>query len=302
MKKVFILSISIIISCDSYQNSKDQFSLNQTIEAVTLLGDTLTSPELKEGKSFDQFKSAQLNYFDNQDDPESLIWYGRRIAYLGYFKEAIKIFTLGIETYPKDARFYRHRGHRYISTRQYDKAINDFEKAVILIDQTIDQIEPDGLPNSKNIPLSTLHGNIWYHLGLAYYLKNDMNNALKAFTNRSVTHKYDDNIVSGGHWLYMINRRLNKIEESKAVVDQVNQEMNIIENMSYHQSCLFYKGLLEESELVIDEVALYSLANWYIYEKNDTLRAKEYYQELFKGNPFSFAYIAGEADWVRLYE
>tara|TARA_X000000368_G_scaffold138260_1_gene108691 strand:+ start:419 stop:1327 length:909 start_codon:yes stop_codon:yes gene_type:complete len=302
MKKVFILSISIIISCDSYQNSKDQFSLNQTIEAVTLLGDTLTSPELKEGKSFDQFKSAQLNYFDNQDDPESLIWYGRRIAYLGYFKEAIKIFTLGIETYPKDARFYRHRGHRYISTRQYDKAINDFEKAVILIDQTIDQIEPDGLPNSKNIPLSTLHGNIWYHLGLAYYLKNDMNNALKAFTNRSVTHKYDDNIVSGGHWLYMINRRLNKIEESKAVIDQVNQEMDIIENMSYHQSCLFYKGLLEESELVIDEVALYSLANWYIYEKNDTLKAKEYYQELFKGNPFSFAYIAGEADWVRLYE
>ena len=302
MKKIFILSISMMISCDSYQNSKDQFRLIQQIEAVTLLGDTLYSPELKEGKSFDQFKSAQLNYFDNLDNPESIIWYGRRIAYLGYFKQAIKVFTLGIETYPNDARFYRHRGHRYISTRQYDKAINDFEKAVILIDQTIDQIEPDGLPNSKNIPLSTLHGNIWYHLGLAYYLKNDMNNALKAFANRSVTHKYDDNIVSGGHWLYMIYRRLNKIEESKAVVDQVNQEMDIIENMSYHQSCLFYKGLIEESELLIDEVALYSLANWYIYEKKDTLKAKEYYQELLKGNPFSFAYIAGEADWVRLYE
>ena len=302
MKKIFILSISMMISCDSYQNSKDQFSLIQQIEVVTLLGDTLYSPELKEGKSFDQFKSAQLNYFDNLDNPESIIWYGRRIAYLGYFKQAIKVFTLGIETYPNDARFYRHRGHRYISTRQYDNAINDFEKAVILIDQTIDQIEPDGLPNSKNIPLSTLHGNIWYHLGLAYYLKNDMNNALKAFANRSVTHKYDDNIVSGGHWLYMIYKRLNKIEESKAVVDQVNQEMDIIENMSYHQSCLFYKGLIEESELLIDEVALYSFANWYIYEKKDTLKAKEYYQELLKGNPFSFAYIAGEADWVRLYE
>lgn len=303
MKYFSLLSLSLaLFSCDSYQASKSHINPPQVIETITLLGDTLTSPELKESKSFDQFKSAQLNYFDNQDSPEALIWYGRRIAYLGYFKEAIKVFTLGIETYPNDARFYRHRGHRYVSTRQYDKAINDFEKAVILIDQTIDQIEPDGLPNSKNIPLSTLHGNIWYHLGLTYYLKNDMNNALKAFTNRSVTHKYDDNIVSGGHWLYMIYRRLNKIEESKAVVDQVNQEMNIIENMSYHQSCLFYKGLLEESELVIDEVALYSLANWYIYEKNDTLKAKEYYQELLKGNPFSFAYIAGEADWVRLYE
>ena len=292
-----------MFSCDSYQNSKDQFSLNQTIEAVTLLGDTLSSPEIKEGISFDQFKSAQLNYFKNQDNPEALIWFGRRVAYLGYFKEAIKIFTLGIEKYPSDARFYRHRGHRYISTRQYDKAINDFEKAVKLIDQTVDQIEPDGLPNSKNIPLSTLHGNIWYHLGLAYYLKNDMNSALKAFNNRSVTHKFDDNIVSAGHWLYMIYRRLNRFEESISVVNQVNQQMDIIENMSYHQSCLFYKGVLEESELVIDEVALYSLANWYVYEKNDTLKAKTYYEKLLStGNPYSFAYIAGESDWSRLFE
>ena len=153
MKKLCILCCLIIFSCDSYQNSKDQFSLTQTIEAVTLLGDTLSSPEIKEGISFDQFKSAQLNYFENQDNPEALIWFGRRVAYLGYFKEAIKIFTLGIEKYPSDARFYRHRGHRYISTRQYDKAINDFEKAVKLIDQTVVKIEPDGLPNSKNILL-----------------------------------------------------------------------------------------------------------------------------------------------------
>ena len=292
-----------MFSCDSYQNSKDQFSLDQTIEAVTLLGDTLSSPEIKEGISFDQFKSAQLNYFENQDNPEALIWFGRRVAYLGYFKEAIKIFTLGIEKYPSDARFYRHRGHRYISTRQYDKAINDFEKAVKLIDQKDDQIEPDGLPNSRNIPLSTLHGNIWYHLGLAYYLKNDMNSALKAFNNRSVTHKFDDNIVSAGHWLYMIYRRLNRFEESISVVNQVNQQMDIIENMSYHQSCLFYKGILEESELKVDDVALYSLANWYVYEKNDTLKAKTYYEKLLStGNPYSFAYIAGESDWSRLFE
>ena len=292
-----------MFSCDSYQNSKDQFSLNQTIEAVTLLGDTLSSPEIKEGISFDQFKSAQLNYFENQDNPEALIWFGRRVAYLGYFKEAIKIFTLGIEKYPSDARFYRHRGHRYISTRQYDNAINDFEKAVKLIDQKDDQIEPDGLPNSRNIPLSTLHGNIWYHLGLAYYLKNDMNSALKAFNNRSVTHKFDDNIVSAVHLLYMIYRRLNRIEESISVVNQVNQQMDIIENMSYHQSCLFYKGILEESELEVDEVALYSLANWYVYEKNDTLKAKTYYEKLLStGNPYSFAYIAGESDWSRLFE
>ena len=304
MNRLIFLSISLaLFSCDSYQNPKNHINPTQTIETITLLGDTLRSPEIKKGKSFDQFKSAQITYFDNQNNAEALIWYGRRTAYMGYYKEAIKLFTLGIKTHPNDARFYRHRGHRYISTRQYDNAISDFEKAVQLIDQKKDQIEPDGLPNAKNIPLSTLHGNIWYHLGLAYYLKNDMNNALKAFNNRSVTHKYDDNIVSGGHWLYMINRRLNKIEESNTVINEVHQNMDIIENMSYHQSCLFYKGLLKESEIVIDEVALYSLANWYVYEKNDTVKAKQYYQNLLgTGNPYSFAYIAGEADWIKLFK
>ena len=302
MKYLYLLSIVLILfSCNTFQNQKKNNNPIQTIETITILGDTLHSPEIKDGKSFDQFKSAKTTYFDNQNNAEALIWYGRRTAYLGYFQEAIKLFTLGIKNHPDDARFYRHRGHRYISTRQYNKAISDFKKAVLLIDGKVDQLEPDGLPNTKNIPLSTLHGNIWYHLGLAYYLKNDMENALKAFNNRSVTHKYDDNIVSGGHWLYMINRRLGKIDKSSAIINEVHKDMDIIENMSYHQSCLFYKGELQESEMEMDEVALYTLANWYVYEKNDTIKAKEYYQNLLeKGNPYSFAYIAGESDWNRL--
>ena len=302
MKYLYLLSIiPILFSCNTFQSQNKINKPIQTIETITLLGDTLLSPKIKDGKSFDQFKSAKIKYFDEKNDPNNLVWYGRRTAYLGYYQEAIKLFTLGIKNHPNDARFYRHRGHRNISTRQYDKAINDFKKAVLLIDEKVDQIEPDGLPNPKNIPLSTLHGNIWYHLGLAYYLKNDMENALKAFNNRSVTHKYDDNIVSGGHWLYMINRRLGEIDESNAVLNEVHVDMDIIENMSYHQSCLFYKGELQESEMKMDEVALYTLANWYVYEKNDTTKAKEYYQTLLEtGNPYSFAYIAGEADWKRL--
>ncbi len=304
VKYIYLIIISqIFICCNLNQNITRDYSLSQTTEAITLLGDTLISPVIKEGKSLDQFKSAQKIYFENQNDPESLIWYGRRAAYLGYYQKAIDLYSEGIKKYPDDARFYRHRGHRYISTRQYDKAIKDFRKAIELIDGEVDQIEPDGLPNEKNIPLTTLNGNIWYHIGLAYYLTNDMNNALKAFSNRSVSHKYDDNIVSSAHWLYMINRKLGDIEGASKIIDKVDDEMDIIENMSYYQLCLFYKGYLKESEIIIDDVALYSLANWYIYEKNDTLRAKKYYQKLLEnGNPYSFAFIAGESDWNRLFK
>ena len=303
MNRLFLILLLILPSCQSSQDNIKLVNPDKTIEAVTLLGDTLMSPDIQEGKSLDQYKLARNNYYEDQENPEALIWYGRRVAYLGYFKEAIKIYTLGIEKFPKDARFYRHRGHRYISTRQYDNAISDFKKALQLIDGAQDQIEPDGLPNKQNIPLTTLHGNIWYHLGLAYYLKNDMDNASLAFNDRTVTHKYDDNIVSSAHWLYMIYKRQNKIDESNRVLEKISMDMDIIENMSYHQTSLFHKGLIQESEVKIDEVALYSIANWYIYEKKDTLKAKEYYEMLFEnGNPYSFAYLAGEADFVRIYK
>ena len=298
-----IVIFQVLVSCNLSQKINNDYLPSQTTETITPLGDTLISPKLKEGKSLNQFKSAQKNYLKNIDDPESLIWYGRRTAYLGYYQEAINLYTKGIQNNSNDPRFYRHRGHRYISTRQYDKAIKDFKKAIELINGNLDQIEPDGLPNKNNIPLTTLHGNIWYHLGLAYYLKNDMKNALKAYSNRSVSHKYDDNIVSSAHWLYMINRRLGNIKRANSIIDNINNEMNIIENMSYYQSCLFYKGEIEESDIIIDDVALYTLGNWYIYEKNDSSNAKKYYKKLLEnGNPYSFAYIAGESDWVRFFE
>tara|TARA_B100001173_G_scaffold311237_1_gene327952 strand:+ start:311 stop:1231 length:921 start_codon:yes stop_codon:yes gene_type:complete len=298
-----IVIFQVLVSCNLSQKINNDYLPSQTNETITPLGDTLISPKLKEGKSLNQFKSAQKNYLKNIDDPESLIWYGRRTAYLGYYQEAINLYTKGIQNNSNDPRFYRHRGHRYISTRQYDKAIKDFKKAIELINGNLDQIESDGLPNKNNIPLTTLHGNIWYHLGLSYYLKNDMKNSLKAYSNRSVSHKYDDNIVSSAHWLYMINRRLGNIEKANSAIDNINNEMNIIENMSYYQSCLFYKGEIEESDIIIDDVALYTLGNWYIYEKNDSSNAKKYYKKLLEnGNPYSFAYIAGESDWVRFFE
>ena len=38
-------------------------------------------------------------------------------------------------------------------------------------------------------------------------------------------------------------------------------------------------------------------------KKKDTLKAKEYYEKLFEnGNPYSFAYLAGEADFMRIYK
>lgn len=305
----------LLVACQ--QNPKrDQNKIKSTvpntsqIEAITLLGDTLSTTAIRPGKSKTNFETAHRDYQKFPDSSEVLIWYGRRTAYLGHFQKAIAIYTEGIQKFPKDARIYRHRGHRYISTRQYGKAIADLKKAANLMEGKADQTEPDGLPNSRNIPLSTLKGNIWYHLGLAYYLKGDLENALEMYRKREGTHKYDDNLVSGGHWLFMILKRLGRDAEAITEVSAIHPEMDIIENTRYYEMCLFYKGLLAEDELKMigdgsasDDVYLYGLGNWNLYQTKDTVKAKRLFKRLLEnGNPYSFAYLAGEADWKRLFD
>lgn len=312
---VIFLAITYLISCQS-RIEKDSNSSNlpdtSTVknEYSKLLTDSIPATETASPEAIEQYQIAKNNYRENTNDPDALIWYGRRTAYLGQFQESINIYSTGIQNHPEDARMYRHRGHRYISLRQYDKAINDLATAAKLIENQVDQVEPDGLPNKRNIPLSTLHGNIWYHLGLAYYLKNDLENALKAFSNRAVTEKYPDNLVSGGHWLYMILRRMGKDEEANAAIKDVSSGMDVIENMSYYKMCQFYKGMISEEALVPEgvtsssnDVLSYGLGNWYLYHEQDTTKAKEHYTYLIEnGNKYSFAYLAAESDWNRLFK
>src|SRR6187402_374842 len=77
-------------------------------------------------------RSAEKKYRTDSLNDEHIIWYGRRLAYLGYYKEAIAIYTKGINLHPDNARFYRHRAHRYITLRCYDNAIVDLKKAIDL--------------------------------------------------------------------------------------------------------------------------------------------------------------------------
>ena len=139
---------------------------------LSLLGKPLVPPSLSSAYQ----QQAKQNLADAQaafaSEPtlDNTIWLGRRLAYLFHLQEALDVFTEGLTRFPNAHQLYRHRGHRYISTRQFTKAIADFEQAASLaVDKPV-EVEPDGIPNRLNQPTSTSHFNIWYHLGLAYYL------------------------------------------------------------------------------------------------------------------------------------
>ncbi len=257
----------------------------------------------------DDYFAAKRAMKITPNDPDALIWFGRRAGYLSRMNEAIEVFTEGIQRFPNDPRMYRHRGHRWISVRKFDRAIQDLETAVKLIENQPDKIEPDGMPNSENIPLTSTHGNIWYHLGLAYYLKGDLDNALRCYLQRVKLEQYDDNRVANAHWCYMILRQRGEREKAAARVEKIQPEMKVIENLSYHKMCLFYNGTTDIDALELEtnkdsgkDVLFYGVGNWYHYERNNLKKTREIYEKLFEtGSPFSFAFIAAEAAYIRLF-
>lgn len=283
------------------------------VEATALTGEPLYR-NVPSGAARDrmeaQLADARRAYHMTPANADSIIWYGRRTAYPGRFNDAIAIFSEGIERHPADARMYRHRGHRYLSTRKLDLAIADFEKAASLIRGRPDEVEPDGQPNARGIPTSTLHSNIRYHLGLAYYLKGDFARALPIYREDLRLAANPDTRVATSHWLYMTLRRLGRDAEAAQVLVPITRDMPVIENGNYHRLLLLYKGELTAQEVLrnfgtdggLDDITTaYGVANWHLYNG----RASDAEALLLKivsakGQWASFGYLAAEAELTRL--
>jgi len=191
---------------------------------------------------------AKLN-FSKDPSADNLIWLGRRTAYLGNYEDAIEIYSKGIDQFPKDARFYRHRGHRYISSRCFDLAIKDLKKATRLTRGKPNEIEPDGLPNALGIPTSTLQGNIYYHLGLTYYIQGKYHKARYAYEKCLDTAENPDSYVAAANWLFVIYRHLGKDKKATDLLNSINDDMSLIENHSYHTILKIHQGKVDPTIL-----------------------------------------------------
>jgi tetratricopeptide (TPR) repeat protein len=282
------------------------------VEAIALTGDTLRAFPLSAAvrtRYESQLADAKRAYDRTPTNADSIIWYARRLAYLGKIRESIAIYTRGIELYPNDPWMYRHRGHRYITVREFDNAIRDLERAARLVEGKPDIVEPDGQPNAANQPIGTLHSNIDYHLALAYYLKGDFAKALPVYERELRTASNDDRRVSIGHWYYMSLRRLDRDAEAARAVAPFTRDMRVIENGVYHNLVLMYKGLVSPDSVlaigptgemsVTDATAAYGLANWHWYNGRRADAERTWRRILAGGQWGAFGYIAAEAEIAR---
>ena len=283
------------------------------VEAISLLGDTLRAfplaPETKMRYEA-QLAEAKAAYDHAPTNADSIIWYGRRLGYLGRLREAIDVYSRGITLYPDNPWLYRHRGHRYISVRELDRAAADLERAAALTRGKPDEIEPDGQPNAKNSPIGTLQSNIAYHLALAYYLKGDFVRALPVYRQEIADARNDDRVVSTAHWLYMSLRRLGRDAEAAQVLVPIRRDMNVIENETYHRLLLLYKGELPVDSVltvgpsgemsVTDATGAYGVGNWHLYNGRRAEAERIFRRILAGGQWGAFGYIAAEAEMARM--
>lgn len=302
-----ILLIILINACSSEQAFPE---LPDGAQAISLLGDTLYTPELDpetEAEFNENVRELLVEYRRDPENPGNIIWLGRRTAYLGEYREAISIFTEGIYKHPEDPRMYRHRGHRYITIRMFDRAIQDFESASELMRNMPDQVEPDGLPNELNQPTSTLKSNVWYHKGLAHYVKGEYPEAISAYENALNLELTEDMRIATLYWYYMALRRDGQVEKAGTAISDISEEIEVIENDAYLDLLLVFNGvfradqLMDSSEDPLQNATIgYGIGNWHFMNDREE-RAIEIWRQIYEdGNWPAFGFIAAEAELARV--
>lgn len=260
-------------------------------------------------------------------------------AYLGKFEDAETILTEALGHFPDNAVMLRNRGHRRISLRKFDEALADLTRASEVIRGTADEHEfyqRDTEPDIVNIILdrlddvreqhipvnaatnaatkgmykSTLHGSIWYHLGIVKYLQGDFQGSFEDFGRSQEAGVDDDAFIATFDWRYMALRRLGRHDEAAQLLEALDTSSLAVADGEdfYLRRLRLYKGESTPDE-VLDDLSRsllalatqgYGVGNWFLYN-GDEAAAREIFERVVEhGTPHAFGYMAAEAELARL--
>ncbi|HEV8380720.1 MAG TPA: tetratricopeptide repeat protein [Gemmatimonadales bacterium] len=197
------------------------------------------------------------------------------------YRAAIETFTRGLKLAPNNALLYRWRGHRYLSTRQFDRAKDD-----LLHGARLD---------------STIYG-IWYHLGIVRYVQCDFSGAADAFT-RALPMAPDSAERAGAtDWLWMSLSRAARTADAQALLDRHPDTPNA--GNAYAQRLRVYRGEVaadsvftpaDTSDIQIATLS-YGIGNWYLVH-GDTAKARSWFERsVASGGWPAFGFIASEVE------
>jgi tetratricopeptide (TPR) repeat protein len=201
------------------------------------------------------------------------------------YREAIATFTRGLAIAPQNALLYRWRGHRYLSTRQFDRAMDDLTKGSRLD--------------------STIYG-IWYHLGIVRYARGDFAGAAGAFT-RALPAAPDSGERAGAtDWLWMSLSRAGRAADARALLE--SRPDSVPAGNAYAQRLRLYRGetgpdsvitAADTSDIQVATLS-YGVGNWFLVH-GDTTRARLWFERSVRSGGWpAFGFIVSELELRRL--
>ena len=306
---IFFLTLT---ACDSSPKSTSAGLLDdeKNGEAISFLGETFFRPE-DDSSTFLHKDSLLLDaitiYQTDTTDLNSIIWYGRRLVSMYRFKDAIDIFSRGIKIHPNAPELYRHRGQQYITLRLPGLAIDDLRKAAALSDDRNIETEPDVVPNKLDLPISNLRFNIYYYLGLAWYIKGDFKKAIESLSS---CHPYainPDLKITEAYWLCLSFLRTDMTVPVDSILLTIDPYAEIIERDAYFRTMLNFKTAvaanrtaIESQDSITTTIELYGNCIWYEGYDHKTEAADFRRRILQSADWIDIGYIAAEADSSRL--
>jgi tetratricopeptide (TPR) repeat protein len=203
------------------------------------------------------------------------------------YREAIATFTKGIAIAPRNPLLYRWRGHRYISVRVLDSATADL---------------------TSGNRLDSTNYDIWYHLGVARYVRGDFRAAVDAFRHAQRLSPNDNELAGSTDWLWMSANRALWPADAKRALTRIHDSLKITTATAYAQRLRLYRGLITPDQVITaadtSDIAVatlsYGVGNWYLV-RGDTAQAKQWFERSIRSGGWpAFGFIASEGELRRL--
>lgn len=201
------------------------------------------------------------------------------------FREAIATFTKGLAIAPENAMLYRWRGHRYLSVREFDRAMSDLRRG--------NQLD------------STNYG-VWYHLGIVRFAGGDFAGAADAFRHAQPRAPDGSELAGSTDWLWMSLMRAGKSAEARAMLDRRLDSIPV--QNAYARRLMLYRGTIGPDQVFTPtdtadvQVATLSfgVGNWYL-ARGDTATARRWFERsVASGGWPGFGFIISEVELRRL--
>lgn len=201
------------------------------------------------------------------------------------YREAIQTFTRGLALAPNDAMLYRWRGHRYLSVRELDRALDDLTRG--------SQLD------------STIYG-IWYHLGIVRFARGEFAAAADAFTRAQPRAPNADELTGATDWLWMSLSRAGRTADAQAMLDRHIDSLP--STIAYASRLRLYRGQISVDSVITPadtgDIAVatlsYGVGNWYLV-RGDTTRALAWFERSVRSGGWpAFGFIVSEIELRRL--